>query len=315
MTISDDGTIRLPRIPPLKVAGLTLTQIDAAIRKAYTEDQKILQPGREQVSVTLIRKRLYRVMVFREDSAAVQPILKQRDNTVLSRRGTGTLVELPAAENDLLHALTQSGGLPGEDARNEVWVLRGSVSGDVSAALSRLQQGNDPASLTMGGAVNIARIPLSVVPGEPMPFGPSDIVLNDGDVVYIQSRAGEQYFTGGLLPGGAFLVPRDYNVNVIQAISMAGGSPHGPAGFPLIPQFRSSSGPGNIVAPTRVMVFRKTEAGSYVKIYVDLRRAMNDPRERILIQPGDSIFAFWKPWEVMLNIGLNAINLDYIIPN
>ena len=36
VTVADDGTIILPRIPPMRVAGLTIPQIDAAIRRAYT---------------------------------------------------------------------------------------------------------------------------------------------------------------------------------------------------------------------------------------------------------------------------------------
>ena len=71
VTVLDDGTIILPRIRPLRVAGLTIQQIDAAIRRAYTIDTNILRPGQEVVSVTLIRKRLHRVLVIREDSPAV----------------------------------------------------------------------------------------------------------------------------------------------------------------------------------------------------------------------------------------------------
>ncbi len=84
VTVSEDGTIILPRIPPLRVAGLTVGQVDALIRRAYTVDFRLLQPGREQVNVTLMRKRLHRVVVVRDDAAAVPPILKPRDGTVLS---------------------------------------------------------------------------------------------------------------------------------------------------------------------------------------------------------------------------------------
>ena len=163
--------------------------------------------------------------------------------------------------------------------------------------LEQLQSGVDPATLVNNGASAIVRIPLSVVPGTPLPFGPSDIVLNDGDVLFVQSRMGDCYYTGGLLPGGQFMLPRDYDLSIINAISLAGGSPHAPAGFPLIAQLRSGSGPGNIVGPTRVLVIRKTPAGGQVKIYIDFRKAMNDPREQVLVQSGDTIYLFWKPWE------------------
>ena len=41
------------------------------------------------------------------------------------RLGSATLVELRAYENDVLHALGESGGLPGVMAKNELVILRG----------------------------------------------------------------------------------------------------------------------------------------------------------------------------------------------
>ncbi|HEX4142759.1 MAG TPA: polysaccharide biosynthesis/export family protein [Pirellulales bacterium] len=313
VTVADDGTIILPRIPPMRVAGMTIPQIDAAIRRAYTLDTRILQPGQEVVTVTLIRKRLHRIMVIREDSSAVPPILKPRDGTLIARRGTTTAIELPSFENDVLHALSQTGGLPGEDARNEIWVLRGAANGGLPV-LEQLQNGMDPATLPTSGASAIVRIPLSVVPGAALPFGPSDVVLSDGDVLFVQSRMGDCFYTGGLLPGGQFMLPRDYDLDIINAISLAGGAPHGPAGFPLIAQLRSGSGPGNVVSPTRCLVIRKTPTGGQIKIYIDLRKALNDPREQVLVQSGDTIYLFWKPWEILANIGLNLVNVQYSIP-
>jgi protein involved in polysaccharide export with SLBB domain len=315
VTVGDDGTIILPRIPPLRVAGLSLGQIDALIRRTYTVDHRLLPPGKEQVNVTVIRKRLHRVVVIREDVAAVPPILKPRDGTIISRRGTAITIDMPSFENDVLHALSQTGGLPGEDAHNEVWVLRGGDSSANSQVLEQLQSGADPATINVSNTSSIVRIPLSAPPGVPLPFGLSDVVLHDGDVLYVQSRTQEVYYTGGLLPGGQYMLPRDYDLDVVHAIAMAGGSPNGPAGFPLVPQFRSGSGPGNIVAPTRIIIIRKMPDGAQVKIYVDLRKALYDPRQRVLIQPGDTILAFWQPWELAANIGLNLVNFQYILPN
>ena len=133
-------------------------------------------------------------------------------------------------------------------------------------------------------------------------------------MLYVQARTQEVYFTGGLMPGGQFLLPRDYDLDVVHAIAFAGGAPNGPAGFPLVPQFRSGSGPGNIVAPTRIIIIRKMPGGAQVKIYVDLRRALYDPRQRVLIQPGDTILVFWQPWELTANLALNLINVEYLIP-
>ena len=144
-------------------------------------------------------------------------------------------------------------------------------------ALEQLQNGADPAAINAAAGA-IVRIPLAVCPGDPLPFGPADIVLHDGDVIFIQSRTSECYYTGGLLPGGQFLLPRDYDLDVVDAISLAGGRPHGPAGFPLIVQVRSGSGPGNIIAPSRMIILRRVPGRGEVKIYVDLRTLMNDSR-------------------------------------
>src|SRR5205814_9191583 len=44
----------------------------------------------------------------------------------ITKRGTGAVVSLDAYENDLLHALNATGGLPGLDAKNEILIFRGS---------------------------------------------------------------------------------------------------------------------------------------------------------------------------------------------
>src|SRR5438105_388356 len=46
-----------------------------------------------------------------------------------NRRGTGTVVTLSAYENDVIHALAKTGGLPGTDAQNEIIVERRSPKG------------------------------------------------------------------------------------------------------------------------------------------------------------------------------------------
>ena len=42
------------------------------------------------------------------------------------KSASGALVKLPAYQNDILHALVETGGLPGLNAKNEVKVLRAS---------------------------------------------------------------------------------------------------------------------------------------------------------------------------------------------
>ena len=65
--VREDGTLPLPLVASLKVRGLTLTQVENVIRKAYTVDQRILGAGKDRIFVTLIRERRYQVVVMRQE--------------------------------------------------------------------------------------------------------------------------------------------------------------------------------------------------------------------------------------------------------
>ena len=156
--IREDGTISLPLIEALDLRGLTLAEAEQRIRYTYIS-QKILKPDRERIIVTLMRPRTYHVLVVREDSTADTNVganfttpqayaLAQAFGT--TRRGQSYPIELKAYENDVLHALSESGGLPGSDARNEVIVLRGAFSKiPRSARRSETQRGR-PGGLPAG---------------------------------------------------------------------------------------------------------------------------------------------------------------------
>ncbi|MCA9246950.1 MAG: polysaccharide biosynthesis/export family protein, partial [Planctomycetales bacterium] len=289
VVVRPDGTINLPLVSPISVGGRTITDVAEALRREYVDNQGILRPGRDHITVSLIKPRTHRVMVLREDSPADAPSLIRGDTTLLAKHGSGAVIELPAYENDVLHALIATGGLPGVDAKNEVWVLRNTTTPGFSAA-EQLRQGMDPqqlASMNSNGT-QVIRIPLRVCPGEPLMFGPDDVVLRDGDVVFIESRDSEYFYVGGLLKGARIELPRDTDLDVIGAIAMANGNINGPAGAnAAATNFRS--GPGNIVPPTRVIILRQLASGEQIKIHVDLKQASLDNRERILIQPEDVV--------------------------
>lgn len=304
--IRENGTLPLPLIEPVRLAGLTIEQAEQAVIRAYTTDDParggaILKPGRERIIVTLARPRTIRVAIIRQDDAA--EILPARNRgrllgsnyilgggEVLSggrRRGNASIIDLPAYQNDLLHALAQSGGLPGIEGKNEVLIQRGyynvSPDGELSAPIPW-----DPACLaTFGGP--IVRIPLRVRPGEPPPFRPEDILLNPGDVVFLGSREAELFYAGGLLPSGEYPIPRDYDLDVIEAISLVGG--------PMVNGgFATSNLSGTVViggfgqpSPSLVSVLRRTPDGRQVTIRIDLREALRDPRSSLILMPGDVV--------------------------
>src|SRR5439155_11481262 len=128
------------------------------------------------------------------------------------QKGTGYSIDLPAYENDVLTALALTGGLPGLDAVNEVVIERGSFRGDPErAGLLQGLQANGPGCLPPGMSgygTNTTRIPLRLRPGEPPPFRPDDIILQTGDIVFIEARKADLFYTGGLLPPGEHALPR-----------------------------------------------------------------------------------------------------------
>lgn len=84
------------------------------------------------------------------------------------------------------------------------------------------------------------------------------------------------------------MLPRDYDLDVVQAIALANG--------PIVNSISQNNLTGQIVqtglgfpSPSLVTVLRRTANGGQIPIRVNLNRALRDPRERILIQAGDTI--------------------------
>jgi len=61
---------------------------------------------------------------------------------------------------------------------------------------------------TAEGKQHIIRIPIRTRGGEPLSFGPKDIILEDGDIVMVQARQPQFFYTGGLLPSSEIPLPR-----------------------------------------------------------------------------------------------------------
>jgi hypothetical protein len=313
LTVERNGTLPMPMSSRVAVNGLTLEEATDAVRRALTEDKKLIVPGREQIILSLLRPRTSRVLVLRDDVVAGNELVRtvRRDEAVLARRGSAAAVDLPAYENDVLHAILATGGLPGVDAYSDVWVLHGKAE-DFAPTKQLVDAGDAPSKVLerYRSTHHIVRIPLRLPPGEPIPFTEADVVLSDGDIVYIETRQTEFFYTGGLLPGGQIPLPRDYDLDVIGAIALANGSVAGPAGQNAATVLNVRSGPGNIVPPTRVIILRTLPDGEQIKIRCDLDVAVNNPKERIRILPGDVVMLNYKPHEITQNTLLNLINFN-----
>lgn len=329
--IREDGTIALPLVDPIKLTGLTLTQATLAIRRAYTVERKILPEGKDRIIVTLQRRRKHKILVVREEAGANGGGGGQMmggggaggmgvglGNT---KRGTGSVVSLDAYENDLLHALNATGGLPGLDAENEVLIFRGT---GIDAALrdkllADLNLGRDLCSdiQELPDDENIVRIPLRFFPDELPDFKEEDIILQTGDIVMIRSRERELFYMGGALRGGAQMLPRDFDLDILEAVAISGGRV-GTGGTGL----GSAGGGGGLgggsnmggfgFPPSRAIVLRRLPGKRQIAIRVDLCRALSEPRERILILPGDTIILQYTIWEDLGNMVLNMVQFNFL---
>ncbi|HXG09749.1 MAG TPA: polysaccharide biosynthesis/export family protein [Gemmataceae bacterium] len=283
--VREDGTISLPFVEPIFVQGLTIAEAQETIRRAYLAPKQILKPGRERILVSLLLPRQYRVVVMREESAS--SATGPEGFLSVSKRGTGHDIDLPAYENDVLHALAQTGGLPGLDAYDEVIIYRAGPPREPGL----------PAPATPAGPV--VRIPLRWYPDKPLPFQPHDVVLYDGDVVFLEARVNDVYFTGGLLPAGEHVLPRDVDLDVVEAISRVRGPlVNGAFAVSNLSGALLQPGIGN-PTPSLLTVLRKVPGGGQVMIRVDLNKALRDPRERIRVLPGDVLILQETPGEAL----------------
>ncbi len=378
--VRQDGTISLPMLTrSVLVRGLTVTQVEDSIRRAYTVDKKILQTGTERVWVILHKPRQYRILVIRQEGVDA-PTIGQTGAVNLGalKRGTGRVVTLSAYKNDVLHALAETGGLPGLDAENTIYVLRGKrrteqVGPKISAASHRNNASRsvgpapnvvhspfpilpvppepvspeelDPHAVSvLPGTVpmmsptadwqvglppthtagdwpetsygdwmghssasdptlanqNVTKIPVRLAPGEPVQFTERDILLEDGDILFIESRDTEIFYTGGLLGGGQYTLPRDYDLDVLGAIAIAqaghstttGGAARATGGISALNQDVT-------IGASQAIILRRMPNSTQVPIKVDLYRAVRHPEERVLMQPGDYLVLQYTPLQAV----------------
>jgi protein involved in polysaccharide export with SLBB domain len=312
ITVREDGTIPVPLVKPVQVKDLTLPEAEAAVRKAYTQPKKeILKEGARFI-VTLVRPRQYHVLVFRQDSGGLT--LGASGVIGSTKRGTGFALDLPAYENDVLNALAASGGLPGLDAVNEILIERDrfNVEQDPAALLHAFESAppgcNPLAAVELGRS--ITRIPVRMRPGEPLPFRPEEVVLRTGDIVFIEARDTEVWYSGGLMLPAEHVLPRDRDLDVLQAVSQA-GLPLVNGGVTLNNLSGSITSTGlGFPSPSLLSVIRRTPNGGQVVIRVDLNRALTDPRERLLIRAGDLLIYQETPAEAFARYIIQKFSLN-----
>ena len=269
--VMGNGEIQLPLVGAVKVAGLNLQQTQLKINQAY-QNGFIIEP---KISVTLVQKATVSVLVLGQVQVpGVYPLNKH--------------------ENDVGHALGAAQGLT-DEAGDYIEVHKRSLAPRLTApGVTRLPALEGQCQLPLppgmgmdgyGAQPAIIRLPLR----GPQTYAiqPSDVILETGDVVVVPNRRNEVFFVVGLLSqtntvrftvgdrerelGVGFILPRDREIDVVTAVAMAGY---------IDP----------IDSPTTVTVQRQMPDGKPLLIHVDLIKARFDPRETILVAPGDIIY-------------------------
>ena len=387
--VRNGGYIRLPQVGVVHVRGLTVWQIEDRIRHILTHEKGELQDDDlSRIHVSLMWKRAVSVMVVRQEEVSATQLMSPSNGTDADRR-SGQVVELPAFQNDVLHALMQTGGLPKGQAENAVYVFKrqdrvppgaAGVAAQAPAA-PQVAYGGQPrfgtqprfptptaiqlaaytqviedaphpagsqhqlapvpmqtavprAGHTLGGHgfqspascdqcspqsllpglnsapcfdpnsrhPNAVRIPLTSADGEPLMFGSNDVLLEDGDIILVESREQDHFFTGGLLGGGQYALPRNHDLDILDAVLLADSYSRSTQ---LNSPTRAIGGVSVLnrdvtVGASRVIVERKGADGRTRRFRISLYAAMKNPNQRVIIEPGDRLYLEYTPIEATL---------------
>jgi protein involved in polysaccharide export with SLBB domain len=295
--VQEDGTIALPAVAKLSVKGKTVGEAQELVRDQYLK-AGLIKKESDRTLVTLLYQRQQQVLVFRQEATSFYVGADGPFPT--SKRNTGQVVDLPAYQNDVLTALARSGGLPDADAHNEIIIYRDSFRG-VPNKLDAMKQFDKAQAKNLRElgvmADETIRIPLRLPTGAPLPFGKEDVILKNGDVIFLEARDEEVFYTAGLLPPGKHQLPRDHDLDVLDAIMMSRGPLYnGAFGGSNLAGDLVKSGLGN-PSPSLLVVVRRLPNRGQLHIAVDLRAAMRYPQERLVIRPGDVLILQEKPAE------------------
>lgn len=148
----------------------------------------------------------------------------------------------------------------------------------------------------------VIKIPVRLAPGEELNLSEQDITLYDGDIVFIDNRDTDVYFIGGLLGGGQYPLPRDRDLHVLEAVSLAQGMNSTRAGSTGMQSSGGVSALNRDITPSasRLIILRKVGCNQQLTVEVDLYKALRYPHENILVQPSDMLILQYTPCEAVL---------------
>lgn len=275
--VSEDGTVSIPLVGEVPVAGMELVDAESAIRQAGIQRQVYRNP---YVTVEMDRHRANQV-------------------TVMGAVNKPGAYDLPIAGSDLLAALVAAEGLS-EDAdtvleirrpqRHGAAVQRASLNSPyVDPSGRRYPRGNhqqlpeEPALDSVvrpdGERPNIAyeRVDLLDLAHAP----PGAHRLEDGSVVMVMKQAPRHIHVLGLVHRpNQYELPKNQEIRVLDAIAIAGGL--------------------EIEQADKVHVIRQTPGGEPVVVGISVRDAKQNGQANLRLAPGDVVSVEETPVTVLI---------------
>jgi polysaccharide export outer membrane protein len=272
--VLDDGSVEIPMVGRMSVAGHDLQSAQQLIRDASIDRGVFRSPS---VSLAIADRRTSRV-------------------SVVGAVNTPGDYELPAAQADLLSAILAAGG-PAEDA-DTIIEVRHSVSASQPVAPppgdgSYFAQASHPnAQQAASGAVPqqgyVTRVDLVAATKSARP---TPITLKDGDVVTVRRRAPKFFHVIGLVNrADRFEIKPNESARVLDAVALAGGL--------------------SLSVADRVLIVRQVEGiQEPITIHVSLREAKRQPEANLLLADGDVVSVEETPTTFVLGTLMNTVRL------
>lgn len=290
--VANDGTIMLPSIGTVYVAGVEPYQATRIIEQAAIDRGIYVRP---QVALEVSTKAVNRVTVVGEvDEPGPQELPRSSSDllTALATAGgmsdeAGTVVELRRSPSSLAalrnesqtgvrrvsyeeasdgrHGLGNDGGIPAVPAGAD----QGYQAFGPPAFPSHTP--DDPVTPILPNSAEIASGVMQLDLADENQAETADLRLNDGDVVYVFPKAKRTVYVGGLVrEPGQIEIPNNQDIDLLQAIQTAG----------------DTSSP----VADKVLVLRRVEGRQEpLVIKASIHAAKRNGRENIRLQNGDIV--------------------------
>jgi polysaccharide biosynthesis/export protein len=205
LRVTEQGTIDIPYVGQVQVAGLTESQAVVAIRNASVQRQIFMRPS---VSVMFAKRHMHHVAV----RGAVQ------------KSGT---YELRANASTLAAAIRAAGGLSGKASPQITVHIPGGDTTDGLGNNSIQQVGHHSSNARIDEQVGPKVIQVSLLSPE-RSTSTSQQNLPDGTVITVQEQSSRYVTMMGLTGNGVVELPDDREFRLVDAIAQSGGPKYSP---------------------------------------------------------------------------------------